>query len=49
LKEAVDEIRRTGQYVFRRDKERFIGYISHHLRQVKGKQARNSKKKQQEG
>ncbi|MCU0289537.1 MAG: hypothetical protein MUF15_24475 [Acidobacteria bacterium] len=44
LKEAVDEIRRTGQFVFRHNKERFNGYISQHLRFVKSRQARNSKK-----
>ncbi|MCX6580051.1 MAG: hypothetical protein NT166_07690 [Candidatus Aminicenantes bacterium] len=37
LKEAVDEIRRTGQYVFRRNKERYIGYISMHLRHAKSR------------
>lgn len=47
LKDAVDEIRRTGQYVFRKDKERFNRYISNHLRHIKKRQARNSKKKVQ--
>jgi len=48
LKEAVDEIRRTGQYVFRRNKERYIGYISMHLRHAKSRQARKAKEKHQE-
>ena len=46
LKEAVDEIRRCGQYVFRRDKERLAGYRSHYLRRKKKavrKKGRNSK------
>jgi len=45
LKEAVDEIRRAGQYVFRRDKERYRGYISDHLRQKKIRLSRDLKKK----
>ncbi|MCX6581986.1 MAG: hypothetical protein NT166_17590 [Candidatus Aminicenantes bacterium] len=48
LKEAVDEIRRTGQYVFRHDKERLSGYISYHLRQANMRQARKSKMAKQE-
>ena len=31
LKEAVDEIREYGQFVFRHDKERFIGYRSFYI------------------
>lgn len=45
LKEAVDEIRRAGQYIFRRNKERYRGYISDHLRQKKIRLARDLKKK----
>jgi hypothetical protein len=35
LSEAVDEIRQAGQYAFRRQKDRAIGYRSHHLRRTK--------------
>jgi hypothetical protein len=45
LKEAVDEIRRAGQYVFRHDKERLHGYICDHLRQANMRQARARKSK----
>ncbi|MCP4157413.1 MAG: hypothetical protein GY757_57410 [bacterium] len=37
LKEAVDEIRECGRYVFRTNKERLAGYRSHHLRKTKKK------------
>lgn len=37
LKEAVDVIRRCGQYVFRLDKRRFQGYASQHLRKLRKK------------
>jgi hypothetical protein len=40
LKEAVDEIRRCGQYVFRQNKERLMGYRSSHIRQIKSRQRR---------
>lgn len=45
LKEAVDEIRLCGQYVFRQNKDRFIGYRSNYIRQIKSKQRRKTKKK----
>ncbi|GAA4276543.1 hypothetical protein [Aquimarina mytili] len=32
LKEAIDEIKETGKYVFRKDPERFKGYISRYKR-----------------
>lgn len=44
LKEAVDEIREYGQFVFRENKERFWGYRSQHLREAKRKTARKRKK-----
>ncbi len=44
LKEAVDEIRFYGRYVFRGNKERLIGYRSEYIRQVKVRQARDRKK-----
>ncbi|MGD2086544.1 MAG: hypothetical protein PVH61_10205 [Candidatus Aminicenantes bacterium] len=44
LKEAVDEIRLFGQYVFRQNKDRFIGYRSNYIRQLKSKQRRKTKK-----
>ncbi|MCP5049740.1 MAG: hypothetical protein GY940_21405 [bacterium] len=34
LKEAVDEIREYGRFVFRENKERRIGYRSHYLRKI---------------
>ncbi|MDQ1350398.1 MAG: hypothetical protein QG657_699 [Acidobacteriota bacterium] len=45
LKEAVDEIRFYGRYVFRGNKERLIGYRSEHIRQMKTRRARERKKK----
>ena len=45
LKEAVDEIRLTGQYVFRQNKDRFVGYRSKHIRQLTIKQKGKPKKK----
>lgn len=44
MKEAVDEIRRVGQYVFWRDEIRRKGYISRYNKTVK----RNSKAKKEE-
>jgi hypothetical protein len=44
MKEAVDEIRRVGQYVFWRDELRRKGYISRYNKMVK----RNSKSKKTE-
>lgn len=41
LKEAVDEIREHGQFVFRDQKERFIGYRSHHIRRLNVKLKKN--------
>jgi hypothetical protein len=32
MKEAVDEIRRCGQYVYWKDEQRYKGYISHYLK-----------------
>ncbi len=32
LKEAVDEIRAAGKYVFKNDPERFKGYMSQYFR-----------------
>lgn len=40
LKEAVDKIRFHGQYVFRENKNRFIGYRSNHIRKIKKRQKR---------
>lgn len=45
LKEAVDEIRRCGQFVFRDDKVRFRGYRSAHLREKYMKRKREAKAK----
>ena len=45
LKEAVDEIRLTGQYVFRKNKDRLTGYRSKYIRQLNIKQRRKAKKK----
>ncbi|MFC2146073.1 hypothetical protein ACFLRT_01785, partial [Acidobacteriota bacterium] len=45
LKEAVDEIRLTGQYVFRQNKDRFTGYRSKYIRQLTIKQRGKPKKK----
>ncbi len=44
LKEAMDEVRVHGQFVFRENKERFWGYGSQHLREAKQKRARKRKK-----
>lgn len=44
LKGAVDEIREYGRYVFRKNEERFIGYRSNHIKQVKSRQPRKPKK-----
>jgi len=46
LKEAVDDIRAYGQFVFRENKERFLGYRSQHLRETKMKRARKLKAKE---
>ncbi len=32
LKEAIDELRATGKYAFRKDPERYKGYISRYKR-----------------
>jgi hypothetical protein len=45
LKEAVDEIRETGRYVFRQDKKRLTAYASEYRRQIKSKQKQKPKKK----
>lgn len=45
LKDAVDEIRRIGQFVFRDDKERRRAYASETLRQKKIHQTRKTKPK----
>lgn len=45
LKTAVDQIRRTGQFVFRGDKKHCIVYISDHLLQTRQRQKRKSKNK----
>ena len=37
LKEAVDEIRASGQYVFWRNEERFQGYISQYHKKFNSK------------
>lgn len=47
LKEAVDEICRCGQFVFRHDKERFRGYRSAHLRDKYLKRKREAKAKEE--
>ena len=47
LKEAVDEILETGRYVFRQDKSHLKKYASEYRRQIKSKQERKPKKKQQ--
>jgi hypothetical protein len=44
LKEAVDETREYGQYVFRKNEERFIGYRSSYIKQVKSRQPRKPKR-----
>lgn len=48
LKEAVDEIRSYGQHVFRKDKERRMGYRSEHLRQLKHRKSRKPRTKKAE-
>jgi hypothetical protein len=45
LKKAVDEIRLTGQYLFRQNKDRFVGYRSKYIRQQTIKQRGKPKKK----
>ena len=45
LKEAVDEIRETGRYLSRRNKERLRGYASEYRRHIKSKEKRKLKKK----
>ena len=47
LKEAVDEICRCGQFVFRHDEERFRGYRSAHLRDKYLKRKREVKAKEE--
>ena len=42
LKEAVDEICVHGKYVFRNNKERYIGYRSHYIRQKRSNRASKS-------
>ncbi|MCP4214810.1 MAG: hypothetical protein GY765_09135 [bacterium] len=43
LKEAVDEVRAAGKFVFRKDDTRLPGYRSRHLRQVRLDQKRKKK------
>ena len=45
LKEAVDEIREAGKYVFRQNKKHSVGYTSQYMRHIKNKQKRKPKKK----
>ena len=45
LKEAVDEIRETGRYVFRQDKKHVRVYASKYRRQIKREQKKKPKKK----
>ncbi|MGD2091848.1 MAG: hypothetical protein PVH61_37090 [Candidatus Aminicenantes bacterium] len=45
LKEAVDEIRGAGKYVFRENKEHSLEYTSEYMRHLKSKQKRKPKKK----
>ena len=45
LKEAVDEIRGAGKYVFYQDKEHSLEYTSEYMRQIKSKQKKKPKKK----
>ena len=47
LKEAVDEISRCGQFVFRQDEERFRGYRSTHLREKYLERKREAKTKKE--
>jgi hypothetical protein len=44
LREAVKEIRRVGKFVFRKDKERYKGYLSDYMTK-KGKKRKRRKKK----
>ena len=37
MKQAVDEIRATGQYVFWRDEDRKKGYVSQYLKRVRNR------------
>ncbi len=39
LKEAVDEIRAYGRFVFRGNKERLVGYRSNHIRKTKARRS----------
>jgi hypothetical protein len=43
LKEAIDEIRTYGRFVFRDDKERLKGYTSNHLRLLNSKKPQKTK------
>ena len=45
LKEAVDEIREAGKYVFRQNKKHSLEYTSQYMRLIKSKQKRKPKKK----
>jgi hypothetical protein len=45
LKEAVDEIRGAGKYVFRQDKEHSHEYTSQYMRLIKSKQKKKPKRK----
>jgi hypothetical protein len=45
LKQAVNEIRLTGQYLFRKNKDRFVGYRSKYMRQKTIKRRGIQKKK----
>lgn len=47
MKEAVDEIRRCGQYAFWKDKERYKGYISQFIKR-KDKASKRKKKTSKE-
>lgn len=44
LKEAVDQVRHTGRYVFRRNKNRITGYSSRYIRKLKSRQKAKSQK-----
>jgi hypothetical protein len=44
MKEAVDEIRRCGQYVFWKDEQRYKGYISHFIKRKDQAAAKKKKK-----
>jgi hypothetical protein len=45
LKEAVDEIRDAGKYVFRQNEKRFRKYASEYRRNITSKQKQKPKKK----